>query len=98
MYVQDLIPLLSTYSVDPGAIHNISKDYCYQYVCSGEPKWPANFALPSELSVEMLKVRVDRECERLRALVNQEVTLYTLFRDPHIVYKCLEHISNRYED
>lgn len=54
--------------------------------------------MPPNLTEEMLKVGVDRECQRFRALISQKFTLHTLSKDPQILYKCLEHTLNQYED
>lgn len=84
--------------MDPGTLKTISKVYCYQYICRGEPVWPANIVVPPNYTEEMLKAGVDRECQRFQTLIGEKVTLHTLSKDPQIVYRCLEHILNQYED
>ena len=84
--------------MDSALLKDIAKNYCYQYICLGEPRWPRDIALPTDVTEEMLQDIVNHECETLRVLINQMVSLATLSAAPQIAYKCLEHILNYYED
>lgn len=84
--------------MDPETLRIIVKDYCYQYVCQGEPIWPNNVALSANLTEDMLRDRVNQECEPVRVLINQRISLITLSSAPERAYKCLEYILNQYED
>lgn len=84
--------------MSPSNIKSIVKDYCYQYVCQGEPKWPNNITLPENLIEDAMKNTVKQECDPVKALIDNKVILITLSSTPEKLYKCLEFILNRYED
>lgn len=83
--------------MDPGTLKAFAEKYCYQYVCQGEPSWP-KIVLTAGVTEEMLINRIEQECEPIRALINQRVTLATLSSSPEKAYKCLEYILNQYEN
>jgi hypothetical protein len=84
--------------MDSSTVKKIAKDYCYQYVCQGDPRWPDDLTLPEGLSEDSMKNYVDQECDPIRALIVQRVTLVNLSSAPEKAYKCLEYILNQYED
>lgn len=83
--------------MDPNSIKLISKEYCYQYVCQGDPKWPNKISLPEGLTTDLLKNTVEQECKTMKNLINHRVTLISMSAAPEKVYKCLEYILKQYE-
>lgn len=81
----------------PEIIRKIAKDYGYQSICFGEPRWPTDMNLPENTKEITLREAVDKECGKLRSMIGQRVTLASLSATPTMVYRCLAHILRKYE-
>ncbi|KAI8979512.1 hypothetical protein BDF20DRAFT_940138, partial [Mycotypha africana] len=70
----------------------ISKAYCYQVICKGEPNWPDRIMLSKED-----KSKIEMLCKSFEKLITEKVTLLSLSSDPAKFTKALWHILSSYE-
>lgn len=77
----------------PDQVKLIVKEYCYQYVCRGEPKWPTGVALSDDL-----KLKIRNECDPLRDHTTESVSLKSLSASPGNYICCFSHILSAYEE
>lgn len=77
----------------PDQVKLIVKEYCYQYVCRGEPKWPTGVALSDDL-----KLKIRNECDPLRDHTTESVSLKSLSASPGNYIRCFSHILSAYEE
>lgn len=69
------------------------KEYCYQYVCRGEPKWPTSIDLSEEN-----KLRIIDHCNTLRNLSDESISLKSLSASPGNYVRWFSYILSVYEE
>ncbi|KAG2191846.1 hypothetical protein INT46_010558 [Mucor plumbeus] len=80
-------------SMKPDQVKLIVKEYCYQYVCRGEPKWPAGVALSDDL-----KSRIRNGCDSLSNHTTESTSLKSLSASPVNYIRCFSYILLAYEE
>lgn len=65
-------------------LRKITYDYCYQYVCKEEPKWPQGATFTHET-----KTAVDEACLPLQQLITTQVALKELSASPSAFLPCI---------
>lgn len=80
------------YIDDKSLISSLSHNYCYQFICQGDPVWPENNLVNDEV-----KAVVESICVPLRQMLNRKVTLRELARSPSTFVKFLLHINTQIE-
>ncbi|KAG2202838.1 hypothetical protein INT46_000497 [Mucor plumbeus] len=80
-------------SMKPDQVKLIVKEYCYQYVCRGEPKWPASVTLSDDL-----KLRIRNGCDSLRNHTTESISLKSLSASPGNYIRCFSYILSAYEE
>lgn len=79
--------------MNPKDVHDIAVKYCYQFICQGDPVWPANNAINDDI----IRQRVVQLCQPLRDILNTRVTLKTLSEAPGRFTPLLTHLLSAFE-
>lgn len=84
--------------MDSTSLKEIGKEFCYQHLCQGDPKWPTGVIYPEDLDEDSMKDIIMQEFQAVKKLITDKVTLNSLSVAPEKVYKCLKYILKYYED
>ncbi|GAA5817579.1 hypothetical protein MFLAVUS_011127 [Mucor flavus] len=79
-------------TMNPDHIAKISKEFCYQMVCQGDPVWPKNIQLS-----EGQQARIKEVCTPLSSHIDIKVTLKSLSASPGKFVRSLAYILSEYE-